>query len=83
MPAISGPFGPIVEPGWIGGAQMPGQPDLVQSYQNAWQIHASINAKTQQYENQLMIAALKARDAQNDNKRGGFLIWPPPNGTGR
>jgi hypothetical protein len=64
MPSISGPFGPIVEPGWIGGAEMPGQPDLVKSYLSAAQLSATNNAKTMQYEAQLAHYASMADEAR-------------------
>ena len=61
-------YGPTVEPGWIGGARMPGQPDLVGAFQNAWQIHSAANNRARQMENQL--AAMQLRAEQTQHERG-------------
>ncbi len=61
-------FGPLIEPGWAGGAQMPGAPDLGKTFLNAFQVGATINAKQQALENQLALYSLRAQQAEHDSK---------------
>lgn len=63
-------FGPLVEPGWAGGAQMPGSPDIAGTFAHAalstFQLTANMNAKQQALQNQLAMYALKQQQLEGD-----------------
>lgn len=65
-------YGPTVEPGWIGGAKMPGQPDLVGNFMNAWQLGVAANAKERYYQNMVAQMQLKGLKMQQDSQQDAF-----------
>lgn len=63
-----------VDPGWIGGAQMPGSPDLMKSFDNAFAVHAAVNAKQKQAENQAAMYALRIQQMQSEETKREMMF---------
>lgn len=62
MPAISGPFGPIVEPGWP--ATLPRLGNLGQDFVNAWATGQAIRNQRNKLEEQMGLMALRERQME-------------------
>jgi hypothetical protein len=62
-------YGSQVEPGWIGGAAMPGAPDIGAKFLAGLQVGISGMGKEQQYKNQLASYALKVQNMEYQQQR--------------
>jgi len=72
MPAISGPFGPIVEPGWPAGTQRLG--NLGDQFVNAWATGQAIRNQRNKLEEQMQLMALKERQMEYNEQRNEQLF---------
>jgi hypothetical protein len=63
-----------VDPGWIGGAQMPGQPDLIGKFLTGFQVFDNAAIKNQQANQMVANAALRVQQMQHENTmREGYF----------